>query len=118
MNMIVAFRAVSRRIWFHSGQRSFRDALRQWYAKELRGIPSQFTFGQQCNANHALNCKMGGFLTIRHNYIRDYEVNLHFTETHSKTSNFNVNLLNLISTCHFLSHTKDYISFKKKLASF
>ena len=73
--MIVAFRAVSRRIWFHSGQRSFRDALRQWYAKELRGIPSQFTFGQQCNANHALNCKMGGFLTIRHNYIRDYEVN-------------------------------------------
>ena len=75
MNMIVAFRAVCRRIWFHLGQRSFRDALRQWYAKELRGIPSQFTFGQQCNANHALNCKMGGFLTIRHNYIRDYEVN-------------------------------------------
>ena len=42
----------------------------------------------------------------------------HFTETHRKTFNFNVNLLNLISTCHFLSHTKDYISFKKKLASF
>ena len=56
-------------------QGSFRDALRQWYAKEQRGIPSQFTFGQQCNANHALNCKRGGFFTIRHNYIRDYEVN-------------------------------------------
>ena len=56
-------------------QGSFRDALRQWYAKELRGIPSQFTFGQQRNANHALNCKRGGFFTIRHNYIRDYEVN-------------------------------------------
>ena len=25
----------------------------------------------------------------------------YFTETHSKTSNFNVNLLNLVSTCHF-----------------
>ena len=43
---------------------------------------------------------------------------VHFTETHRKTPNFNVSLLNLISTCHFLSHIKDYISFKKKRGRF
>ena len=31
--------------------------------------------GQKYDTAHALNCKKGGFVTIRHNNIRDYETN-------------------------------------------
>ena len=59
----------------------FRDAIKLRYNKELRGIPSRCPCGQKFDLNHALNCKKGGFVTIRHNNIRDFEASL-LSEVH------------------------------------
>ena len=54
----------------------FRDAISLRYDKTLRGLPSKCSCGQLYNVTHALNCKKGGFVIIRHNNIRDFEANL------------------------------------------
>ena len=46
------------------------------YGKELMGLPATCPCGRKCDTALALNCKKGGFVTIRHNNIRDYEANL------------------------------------------
>ena len=54
----------------------FRDALCIRYNKLLRGLPSNCTCGHKYDMNHALNCKRGGFVILRHNKIGDFEANL------------------------------------------
>ena len=54
----------------------FRDALALRFNRQLKGLPSQCPCGQQFNINHAMNCKRGGFVSMRHNDIRDFEANL------------------------------------------
>ena len=54
----------------------FRDAVSLRYNKKLRGLPSKCPCGQIYNETHALNCKKGGFVIIRHNNVRDFEANL------------------------------------------
>ena len=49
--------------------------------KDVLGLPSQCPCGQKFDINHALNCKKGGFVIIRHNNIRDFEADL-LVETH------------------------------------
>ena len=46
------------------------------YGKDLKGLPSKCPFGQTLNITHALNCKTGGFITIRHNGVSDFEAQL------------------------------------------
>ena len=54
----------------------FRDAVSLRYNKPLRGVSSKCPCGQKFDTNHALNCKRGGFVTIRHNNMRDFNANL------------------------------------------
>ena len=54
----------------------FRDALALHYNKPLRSLPLNCLCGQKLNVIHALNCKKGGFVTIGHNNIDDFEANL------------------------------------------
>ena len=54
----------------------FRDAVLIRYGKELKGLPATCPFVQKYDTTHALDCKKGGFVTICHNNIRDYETNL------------------------------------------
>ena len=61
---------------FVLNKKEFRDAINLRYGKELKGLPSKCPCGQVYNVTHALNCKTGGFITIRHNKIRDFEAQL------------------------------------------
>ena len=54
----------------------FRDALALRYSKDLRGLPSKCPCGEKFDLNHALNCKRGGYIIMRHNNVRDFEANL------------------------------------------
>ena len=56
--------------------REFRDALVLYYNTPLPSLPSNCPCSQKFNVTHALNCKKGGFLIMRHNNIRDFEANL------------------------------------------
>ena len=52
------------------------DALPLRFNLPIKGIPSQCPCGQKFDITHAMNCKRGGFVIIRHNNIRDFEANL------------------------------------------
>lgn len=49
----------------------FTDALNLRYFRELRGLRSNCPCGQKFTVTHALNCKRGGFVHMRHDSIRD-----------------------------------------------
>ena len=54
----------------------FRDAICIRYDKPLRGMPSKCPCGQKSDVTHAINCKRGGYVIMRHNNVRDFEANL------------------------------------------
>ena len=54
----------------------FRDACALRYNKHLAGLPSVCVCGQPFNVTHAMNCKRGGFISARHDNIRDFEAKL------------------------------------------
>ena len=61
---------------FVLNKREFRDALSLRYNLPIKGLPSQYPCGQKFNVTHAMNCKRGGFISMRHNNIRDFQANL------------------------------------------
>ena len=42
----------------------------------MERLPSKFPCGQAYNITHALNCKIGGFVTISYNKVRHFEAQL------------------------------------------
>ena len=61
---------------FILNKKEFCDAMNLRYRKDLKGLPFKFPCGQSFNMTYALNCKTGGFITIRHNRVRDFEAQL------------------------------------------
>ena len=49
----------------------FRDALRMRYDIPLVGLPSHCVCGEKFTINHSQSCKKGGFVSQRHDGIRD-----------------------------------------------
>ena len=54
----------------------FWDALRIRYNWELPRLPSECSCGNKFNLAHALSCKKGGFVSLRHNEIRNITAQL------------------------------------------
>jgi len=54
----------------------FRDALCLRYNRDISGLPSKCPCGKTFNTNHAMNCKKGGFVIMRHNNLRNFESNM------------------------------------------
>ena len=50
----------------------FKDALRLRYNLPLQNLPSTCTCGERFNVIHALSCKKGGFVSKRHDNIKDF----------------------------------------------
>ncbi|XP_066914998.1 uncharacterized protein [Clytia hemisphaerica] len=49
----------------------FTDAIRLRYGWKLDKMPSKCACGANFDVAHALSCKKGGFVTLRHNELRD-----------------------------------------------
>ena len=54
----------------------FRDALALRYNQKISNLPSKCACGALFEVTHAMNCKKGGFVSIRHDTIRNFEANL------------------------------------------
>eukprot|EP00111_Clytia_hemisphaerica_P005299 TCONS_00015316-protein len=49
----------------------FHDALRIRYDWSIPRLPSECVCGNRFDISHALSCKKGGYVTLRHNEVRD-----------------------------------------------
>ena len=61
---------------FTLNMEEFRDALALRYDRNIKHLPSKCVYGDAFNAINAMNGKKGGFVIIRHDNVRDFEVNL------------------------------------------
>ena len=58
---------------FYLSKQEFWDSIRTRYGIPLTRLPSKcVACGVPFNVEHAFSCKYGGFVTIRHNEIRDF----------------------------------------------
>ena len=58
---------------FNPNKREFRDAVRLRYDWPVEDIPSTCACGEAFTVDHSMICKLGGFITQRHNELRDLE---------------------------------------------
>jgi hypothetical protein len=61
---------------FTLNRSQFMDAINLRYYRELRGLPTTCACNQTFTITHALNCKRGGFVHMRHDNIRDFLIGL------------------------------------------
>ena len=54
----------------------FQDGIRYRYDWRMPGTPSHCSCGKENTTDHMLICKLGGYVTMRHNRIRDLEAEL------------------------------------------
>ena len=56
---------------FNLNKREFRDAVKQHYYWPVEDIPSTCARGKTFTVDQSMICKLGGFITQRHNELRD-----------------------------------------------
>ena len=56
---------------FSLNKQDFVDALAMRYGWPMNGLPRQCACGIDFDTTHAMNCKTGGFICIRHDEVRD-----------------------------------------------
>ena len=61
---------------FTLNKQEFTDAINLRYNFPLKRTPSFCACGERNTLDHSLTCKKGGFVSMRHNQIRDLEANL------------------------------------------
>jgi len=58
---------------FDLNKREFRDAVKLRYDWPVEDIPSTCASGEAFTIDHSMICRLGGFITQRHNELRDLE---------------------------------------------
>ena len=61
---------------FNLNKEEFKDALALRYGLPIEGLPDRCTCGTENDADHTMICKKGGFISIRHDEIRDLTTNM------------------------------------------
>ena len=61
---------------FYLNKLEFRDALSLRYGWQIKGVPTTCACGQPNDIDHALICKRGGYVIMRHNALRNTEAEL------------------------------------------
>ena len=56
---------------FVLNKQEFHDAILLRYNFKVKGVAATCTCGEQNSVNHALICKLGGYVALRHNSLRD-----------------------------------------------
>ena len=56
---------------FQIDKQSFWDLIKIRYGHQLTRLPNGCACGSKVDLEHSLSCKKGGFVTVRHNTIRD-----------------------------------------------
>jgi len=56
---------------YHLNKQQFWDSIRLRYNWNIPGLPTSCACSAKFDIQHALSCKKGGFVTLRHNEIRD-----------------------------------------------
>ena len=57
-------------------KREFYDAISLRYGWDMKNIPNQCVCGKRYSVEHAMICKVGGLVTLRHNELVDVTANL------------------------------------------
>ena len=57
-------------------KQQFWDSIRLRYGWAIPGLPASCLCGESFNVQHAMSCKKGGFVTLRHNEVRDVTATL------------------------------------------
>ena len=61
---------------FSLNKQEFCNALALRYGWPVEGLPEQCACGEDYSINHAMICKLGGFVCIRHDEVRDLTVKM------------------------------------------
>ena len=69
----MAYSASPQDLGFNLNKREFRDAVKLRYDWPVEDIPSTCACGEAFTVDHSMICKLGGFITQRHNELRDLE---------------------------------------------
>ncbi|EDO37922.1 predicted protein [Nematostella vectensis] len=65
-----------REMGYNLNKGEFRDAIKLRYDWPINDIPTTCMCGDKFTVNHAMICKRGGFISQRHNELRDLEADL------------------------------------------
>ena len=57
-------------------KQEFSDLVKLRYGWPSSRLPTQCICGAQCDVQHSLSCKKGGFATLRHNHIKNVTAEL------------------------------------------
>ena len=60
-----------KRLGFSLSKSDFWDAVHLRYVLPLKGPPSNYGCSKPYNVQRAISCKKGGFVTLRHNELRE-----------------------------------------------
>ena len=61
----------NKRLGFNLSKSDFWDAVRLTYGQPMKRLPSNCGCSRPYNVQHAISCKKGGFVTLRHDELRD-----------------------------------------------